>query len=251
MKAVLLAITALIAIAAAGAADAAPMPMPVPYSWTGFYVGGQIGGGWARTSSSFSGFDAGDTSPAVSPNGAGLIVGGQLGYNRQFGFWLAGVETDIAGAFIGGNASSVSPNTFFTVPTEQDINWFGTLRGRLGILPTDRLLVFATGGLAYGGVTVSSVSLAVGGNCVTSSCGSGSASATRTGSAVGGGVEYAWSNYLTFKAEYLYVDLGSLSVTYPITLAVSKATTTSTFAANIVRLGLNIKLGGGPGGPGY
>ena len=164
------------------------MATPVPYTWTGFYVGGQIGGGWARTSSSFSGFDVGDTPPAVSPNGGGLIVGGQLGYNRQFGFWLAGVETDIAGAFIKGNASSVSPNTFFTVPTEQDINWFGALRGRLGILPMDRLLLFATGGLAYGGVAVSSISLAIGGNCITSSCGSGSASATRTGSAVGGGV---------------------------------------------------------------
>jgi outer membrane immunogenic protein len=134
MKALVLAITVLIASAAASGASAAPMP--VPFTWTGFYFGGQIGAGIARTSSSFSGFDAGDTAPAVSPNGAGLVVGGQVGYNRQIGFWLAGLETDIAGAFIKGNASSISPNTFFTVPTEQDINWFGTLRGRVGILPT-------------------------------------------------------------------------------------------------------------------
>ncbi len=249
MKALVLATTLLIASAAASAASAAPMP--VPFTWTGFYFGGQIGAGIARTSSSFSGFDAGDTAPAVSPNGAGLIVGGQVGYNRQIGFWLAGLETDIAGAFIKGNAGSISPNTFFTVPTEQDINWFGTLRGRVGILPTERLLLFAAGGLAYGGVAVSSISLPVGGNCITSSCGTGSASATRTGPTVGGGVEYAWSNYATFKAEYLYVDLGTLSVTYPITLAVSKATTTSTFAANIVRVGLNIKLDGLGFGPRY
>jgi outer membrane immunogenic protein len=137
------------------------------------------------------------------------------------------------------------------VPIEQDINWFGTLRGRVGILPTERLLLFAAGGLAYGGVAVSSISLAVGGNCITSSCGTGSASATRTGPTVGGGFEYAWSNYATFKAEYLYVDLGTLSVTYPITLAVSKATTTSTFAANIVRVGLNIKLDALGFGPRY
>jgi outer membrane immunogenic protein len=249
MKALLFAVTMLVAAAGAAAADAAPIP-PVPYAWTGFYVGGQAGWGFARTSSSFSGFDAGDTPPAVSPNGGGDIIGTQLGYNRQFGFWLAGLETDIAGAFIKGNASSVSTNGF-TIPTEQDINWLGTLRGRLGILPADRLLLFVTGGLAYGGTTVSSISLPVGGNCVTSSCGSGSASATRAGWALGGGLEYAWSNNVTFKAEYLYVDLGSLSVTYPITLAVSKATTTSTFAANIVRVGLNMKLGAIGFGPGY
>jgi outer membrane immunogenic protein len=249
MKALVLAITVLVASAAVSAVSAAPVP--VPFTWTGFYFGGQIGAGIARTSSSFSGFDAGDTAPAVSPNGAGLIVGGQVGYNRQIGFLLAGLETDIAGAFIKGNASSISPNTFFTVPTEQDINWFGTLRGRVGIVPTERLLLFATGGLAYGGVAVSSISLAVGGNCITSSCGTGSASATRTGPTVGGGLEYAWSNYATFKAEYLYVDLGTLSVTYPVTLAVSKATTTSTFAANIVRVGLNIKLDALGFGPRY
>jgi outer membrane immunogenic protein len=249
MKALVLAITVLVASAAVSAVSAAPVP--VPFTWTGFYFGGQIGAGIARTSSSFSGFDAGDTAPTVSPNGAGLIVGGQVGYNRQIGFWLAGLETDVAGAFIKGNASSISPNTFFTVPTEQDINWFGTLRGRVGIVPTERLLLFATGGLAYGGVAVSSISLAVGGNCITSSCGTGSASATRTGPTVGGGLEYAWSNYATFKAEYLYVDLGTLSVTYPVTLAVSKATTTSTFAANIVRVGLNIKLDALGFGPRY
>jgi outer membrane immunogenic protein len=249
MKALVLTITAFVASAAASAASAAPMP--VPFTWTGFYFGGQIGAGIARTSSSFSGFDTGDTAPAVSPNGAGLIVGGQVGYNRQFGLLLAGIETDIAGAFIKGNASSISPNTFFTVPTEQDINWFGTLRGRVGILPTERLLLFAAGGLAYGGVAVSSISLAVGGNCISSSCGNGSASATRTGPTVGGGLEYAWSNYTTFKVEYLYVDLGTLSVTYPITLAVSKATTTSTFAASIVRVGLNIKLDALGLGPRY
>lgn len=241
MKALLLTMAMLVASAAASTASAAS---PMPFSWTGFYVGGQFGGGFGRTSSSFSGFNAGDTAPAVSPNGTGAIVGAQLGYNRQFGFFLAGIEADIADAFIKGTASSISPNTFFTVPTEQDINWFGTVRGRLGVIPTERLLVFASGGLAYGNVTVSSISLPVGGNCITSSCGSGSASGTRTGPAAGGGFEYAWSNYTTFKAEYLYIGLGNLSVTYPITLAVSKATTTSTFAANIVRAGIDIKLDG-------
>ena len=127
----------------------------------------------------------------------------------RFGFWLAGLETDIAGAFIKGNASSISPNTFLHGAHRARTS-IGSARcaAGLGILPTERLLLFAAGGLAYGGVAVSSISLPVGGNCVVSSCGAGSASATRTGPTVGGGLEYAWSNYTTFKVEYLYVDLG-------------------------------------------
>lgn len=58
-------------------------------------------------------------------------------------------------------------------------------------------------------------------------------------------MEYAWSNQLSLKAEYLFVDLGSASLTYPITLAVSQSTTTSEFRTNIIRFGVNYKLGAG------
>lgn len=231
-------------------ASAADMPIPIKgpapiaapaFNWTGFYVGAQAGYGFGETSSSFSGFDAGDTPPSVSPDGGGIVLGGQAGYNYQFGILVAGVEADIAYAHFRGSASSVSVNGV-TQPTEQDINWLGTVRARLGVLPTDRLLVFATGGVAFGGVGVSSSLGPSGGTCAISSCGSGSASATNTGGAVGGGLEYAVSNNITFKAEYLFVDLGSLSLTYPITLAVSQSMTTSNFRASIARVGLNYKF---------
>jgi len=75
------------------------------------------------------------------------------------------------------------------------------------------------------------------------SCGSGFISGTNSGWTAGGGLEYAWSNRWSVKAEYLFVDLGSKSLTYPITLAVSQSTTSSEFKANIIRFGVNYKLG--------
>jgi len=127
-------------------------------------------------------------------------------------------------------------------PVEQDINWLGTIRGRLGFVPVDRLLLFATGGAAFGGIGLSS-SFNPGVNCAMTSCGSGFISGTNSGWTAGGGLEYAWSNRWSVKAEYLFVDLGSKSLTYPITLAVSQSTTSSEFKANIIRFGVNYKLG--------
>ena len=236
---------------AADMATKAPPTSPVPYTWTGFYFGGQIGVGFGDNSSSFSGFDPGDTPPPVSPDRSGVVLGGQVGYNYQFGSWVGGLEADIAYTHIDGTASSISVNGT-TQPTEQDLNWLGTVRGRIGVLPTNRMLVFATGGAAFGGVRVSSSLGPAFGTCGPgNSCGSGSASGTNVGWTLGGGIEYALSNRISFKAEYLYVDLGSKSVTYPITLATSLSTTDSVFRDNIVRAGMNFKLDPGPIAPKY
>ena len=248
----LLTTTVLLMCAASRSAAAADMPLkapplaPVPYSWTGFYIGGLLGGGFGDNHSSYSGFDPGDTPPSVSPNGSGVVAGGEAGYNVQSGRWLAGLEADIAYAHIDGTARSVSANGV-TQPTEQDLNWLATARGRLGVLPSERVLLFATGGAAFGGIGLSSSLAPAVGTCGPgNSCGSGSTSATRAGWTLGGGIEYAVTDRISLKAEYLYVDLGNLSLTYPITLAVSQSTTTAQFRDNIVRAGLNIRLG-----PGY
>jgi outer membrane immunogenic protein len=151
------------------------------------------------------------------------------------------VEADLSYAHIRGSATGVS--TFGVVqPVEQDINWLGTVRARLGLVAADRLLLFATGGAAFGGIGLSS-SFNPGVNCAVTSCGSGSVSATNSGWTAGGGFEYAWSSQLSLKAEYLFVNLGSNSLTYPITLAVSQSMTASEFRANIIRFGANYKFG--------
>jgi outer membrane immunogenic protein len=167
--------TALLFAAPAVAADLAvkaPVykapPVPV-YSWTGWYIGANGGYGW-NNSAGFSEVP-GDQSTAFVNNTGHHIVdptslslstkggfgGAQLGYNWQFGRnWVAGIEADFDGADLKGSGSSGvnmagRPN-FGTLTESQKVEWFGTLRARLGVLLTNNLLLFATGGLAYGKV---------------------------------------------------------------------------------------------------
>jgi outer membrane immunogenic protein len=150
----------------------APAPVYAPlYSWAGFYMGVNGGGGF------------GDTS--------GGLFGGQLGYNWQFGQTVLGLETDIQWSGIKG-----SGNCAFGCETKN--NWFGTARGRLGYA-YDRWLPYVTGGLAYGDVEANP------------SFGFISQSKTSTGWTVGAGVEFALAQNWTAKVEYLYMDLGDFS----------------------------------------
>jgi outer membrane immunogenic protein len=143
---------------------------------------------------------------------------------------------------------------------ESKIDWFGTVRGRVGWLLNDQTLLYATGGLAYGNVSVSG-STALSARAFFVSYGpnasSFGASETRLGFTVGGGIEGRLTALLppgwTWKLEYLYVDLGSLDVATTITaisnfpIAGSNLTGTSSFSTrftdNIVRFGLNYKFG--------
>jgi len=255
MKKVLLSSIALVAFIASGPATAAdialtpiyktPVASPSPhYNWTGFYVGVNAGYGFADTSNSFSSniFDFLPSS-AILPNGKGFIGGAEAGYNWQNGNLVFGLEADISGSGMRGTASGSSAIAITTV--EQKIPWFGTLRGRLGVLPADRLLIFASGGLAFGQTTAATTVFQFGAAPPCNvSCVVGSTSGNTAGWTVGGGFEYAlWQN-LSLKGEYLFVDLGSRSATYPITFSVgSRFTTNSGFEAHIARAGLNYKFG--------
>jgi outer membrane immunogenic protein len=235
---------------AADMAVKAPIaPIAAP-SWTGFYVGvvGGYGAGNQATNFVFAGITGLPGTPVeVRPDGRGGLFGIEAGYNHQIGRALLGIEGDIDYAHISGSATSVSPNGFFMAPTTQSIKSLGTVRGRVGFLANDNLLLYGTGGVAFGrvGMTTAFIPTGIlGGNCVNSSCGAGAASSTKAGPAVGAGVEYAWTNRVSVKVEYLFVDLGRTSTTFPITLAVSTMAANSFYEAHIVRAGLNVKLGG-------
>jgi len=198
-------------------------PPPQMFSWTGFYVGGNAGWGSLR--------DNGETfcvnpfgvlnGPGCSAQtatgdqirGDGFIGGAQAGYNWQLNNWVLGVEADIQGADVKGTVAApitlVGPVPIVAAieNANEKLEWFGTVRGRLGVA-FDRVLIYGTGGLAYGHVKVDQNSVPV--------PGPGpflfpsSASATKTGWTAGGGIEWAFADKWSTKIEGLYYDLGSI-----------------------------------------
>jgi outer membrane immunogenic protein len=271
----------LAAVAAFGfvsGASAADMPVKAPvaaaaYNWTGFYVGGNVGYGWANNSVAVTGdgnlgagndivsrvFDGvvnfNDITRFQDIRAKGAVGGLQFGYNWQVArTWVAGLEADIQGSGVKGSETTVSPAgpaTFIT--SEQKLRWFGTLRARLGLLATDRVLVFATGGLAFGQTNVNSAinsafsaagSTSIG--CTTGAvCLAGSSSKTSAGWTAGGGVEWAVMDRWTAKAEYLHIALADQSI-----VLVTQAPGNGNGTVNaqfknrfdIVRLGVNYRF---------
>lgn len=194
MKKYLLAsVAALGLIAVAGAASAADLPsrkgpvaapIYVPaFTWTGFYVGANAGYGWGNVNTNGLG-SIGDVD--------GFVGGGQIGYNYQIGQFVLGVEADIQGADLssGSNVFGTSVKT----------DYFGTVRARVGVA-FDRFMPYVTGGWAYGNVKTSIPVI-----------GFSSDNSHTSGWAIGGGLEYAFTNNLIGGVEYLYVDLGDKNI---------------------------------------
>ena len=193
------------------------------------------------------------TSLTANFDKTGGFGGGQLGYNFQWDRFVLGVETDIQGSNIDGSGSafaSVPFSRFGTISAntyrESGLDYFSTVRGRLGYT-FDQVLVYATGGFAYGGVSgVASTTLGI------ESLRAGQVaynytvnpSATRTGYVAGGGVEYALTPLWSVKAEYQYIDLGSGNgyIGYHTDTDRARGYYTIEQNFNTVRVGLNYKL---------
>jgi len=192
----------------ASAADlpvkAQPMVTAAPaWSWTGFYVGVNGGFGGDKTTHSFSSTFglSGDRSITSS----GFLAGGQVGYNWQFTNWVLGVEADIDWSNIESKLTvdASIPGGTLSVSTGTELNWFGTVRGRLGFVPWERALIYGTGGWAFANTTTH-FNLAVGGLSVNSKQDN-----DKSGWTAGAGFEYAVLPNVSFKTEYLYIDLGT------------------------------------------
>jgi outer membrane immunogenic protein len=260
----------------AAAADlprkAPPAPPPPVYSWTGFYVGGNIGGGWGSRDVSYSANDPFSTAMLTDPTSdpgfvplpasfdtSGLIGGVQVGYNWQLNRnWLVGLETDFDWSGMRGSATTINNlGSGITTNVDEHIRWFGTVRARIGYLPVDSLLVYATGGFAYGRVErtgnyssnnpgVSLLGFPIGGFAFVCNggtvCFTGSSSGIDTGWTAGGGLEYAFWQKWTVRAEYLYVSLASRSVTE--TALNGGGFTPTSFNANFGRTNFNVARAG-------
>ena len=118
----------------------------------------------------------------------------------------------------------------------QKIDWFGTVRGRVGILATPKVLLYATGGLAYGEVNSSET-------IATPVPSAFSASKTNVGWTVGVGIEGVISGNWTAKLEYLYVDLGTVSGSFTLP-GTDISYYNSRIIDNVLRAGVNYKFGG-------
>jgi outer membrane immunogenic protein len=232
-----------------------PMPMPVPpalgFSWTGFYVGFHDGLMLGTTAARHAGLPAGSATAAndysFNQEWNGGVVGIQAGFNWQLNQWLAGFEADIAASNIKGtgrvdgvtlrDGTGGSPLTF--VSANQTINYLATGRLRLGMLATDNLLIFATGGLAYANMKYS------GQFHLTAADYIGSDSVSRSGWTAGAGLEYRFTDAWSVKAEYLYLNLGSRSLlTTSNTVPGFQSQFDFTTRGSLVRVGANYKFDG-------
>jgi outer membrane immunogenic protein len=263
----------------------------VVYDWTGFYIGLSAGGGFGlggidnHVTSAFcnvidfggAGCDpdqASSAAVAAVPGGfdthpSGFIGGGQIGYNYQMGPVVWGVEADFSGADINGSASktatatvvdkTTTPNTTIvdtiSGTAHQKLDWFGTLRGRVGVVPFTPLLIYATGGLAYGHVSADTnlsgtgVLIVASTPITTSATAAASTSSTQWGWTAGGGVEWLFAPHWSVKAEFLYYNLGRVSANMTLTqlngvtpLTMIGIASTVDAKGDIARGGINYKF---------
>jgi outer membrane immunogenic protein len=238
-------VAALPLLALAASASAADFPRSPAYldvpparaiTWDGFYIGGNLGGGWADARSDFSA--AGVVFGTADNHMNGFSGGLQLGYNWQRGPWLLGAETDFQLANIKGSLSTGCAAAQCGVPLaanyEQKMPWFGTVRGRTGYAQ-DGWLLYVTGGYAYARLTTDA----------SASAGGVSANMSqqdfRNGWTVGGGVEVALTPRWSLKAEYLYLDFGSKSTTWSVTGLPPLGDSTK-LNMNVVRTGVNYRF---------
>lgn len=283
MKRLLVAVTLMIAAhSAAHSADLVRKAPPAPVSnWSGWYAGLNVGGGWANTDVGYAPNDALMSFVFSAPNffplstngdrnrSSGALGGIQVGYNYQFDpRWVAGFEADFQGAGIDGRGTTSYLVGQVSTSTSQSIDYFGTVRARLGYLANDRLLIYATGGFAYAHLnnaasTVTNTGFAGGlagpnGVVYTFSCGSlnaapdlcfsGASGGITPGWTAGGGLEYALGQKWSVKGEYLFAQFKETVNVVAVTAA--PGSTPASYSANfttnlnIVRIGLNYKFGG-------
>jgi outer membrane immunogenic protein len=227
-------------------------PKPAAYSWTGVYAGAHVGGAWGNQTwlEDFSG-SAGFGGPLhqdASYTASGVIGGGQIGFNYQVGWAVAGVEADFSGADIRGDAGPVpavrgAGGCISTATTGEPqtcstkVDWMSTVTGRFGTA-LDRTLLYVKGGGAWEHEQLDNV-------CPTAPCqfSTNTSTGLRVGLTVGAGAEYAFDPHWSAKLEYDYIQFGTRDVTF--LNNVSAALDETEYQRqnfHVVKLGVNYKF---------
>jgi outer membrane immunogenic protein len=214
-----------------------PMMQPIPLGWTGFYLGGNVGGGWGQGDSDFSVGAA--QFGKINNSLSGFLGGAQLGYNWQSGPMVYGLETDIQYSGLRGEVDSPTcPAAICGVALgakyKQDVNWFGTVRGRVGYADAG-WLAYLTGGYAYAHLETSATGTA---GAVTANF---SANDMRNGWTIGAGVELMLSQNWSAKLEYLHLDFGT-DTSNLILPGLPTITDNASLTMEVVRAGVNYRF---------
>jgi outer membrane immunogenic protein len=227
---------------ASSAADLRPIPVKMPpsmqavYNWTGFYVGVNVGGGWSNVDTTF-GTAAFPSFASLDNHMAGVIAGGQAGYNWQSGAWVLGIEADFQYSGMKGSLSAPCPAGIcagLAASFDQKMPWFGTARGRLGYASAG-WLIYATGGYAYTRLE-SNAFASAGGLAVDIR-----RDEDRHGWTAGGGIEVAFAQNWSAKVEYLFMDFGKHEGSWTLT-GLPVITDSMRLQSNIVRGGVNYRF---------
>ena len=208
---------------------AAPIMSPVPvYNWTGFYVGGNVGGAWGTLNAT----DV-NTGASASPNNSGFAGGGQIGYDYQFGPWVIGIRNIFDGTSISGGATIADP--VFSGTINSSLHWFDALTARGGFLVQPNVLFYVQGGAAWTSWDVNAINGA--GTQVGEISGG-----NRTGWTVGGGVEWMFLPHWSTFLEYNYMGFGTRSATTTACVGATCANISARSDLQNVLVGLNYKF---------
>jgi outer membrane immunogenic protein len=223
-------------------APAAYVPVQAPvYNWGGVYIGANGGSSYmtqAGTTNTItsSGASVG-TGPAISA--WGFAAGGQIGANFQMNQIVFGVEADADYLSNSTTVTVTDPSGLASASHQFQLDVLSTVRGRLGFA-VDRILLYGTGGLAMGEYEVTRTQLTGMAGTATPNTVE-NVSDLRLGWVAGGGLEWAFSDNWTARAEYLYANLESVTDTYAIS---NRTQVAPTMGVSMVRAGLNFKFGG-------
>jgi outer membrane immunogenic protein len=233
-------------------AKAPAMPMPPPFSWSGFYIGGNLGGAWTNidATDAFFGQNFGNN----SNNGGVFIGGGQLGFNYQVGNYTGGnfvwgVEWDFDGTSKNNNntgngaiiAGALGLGHAFTAGFNE--RWVTTIAARFG-WAYDRVLFYGKAGGGWLGISSFTVT-----DLTTGASISGSGNASVGGWLVGAGFEWAFADNWSARFEYDFLGLGNRTFTVPAGFPLAGDTfTTSNLNVQMATVGINYRFNWGATG---
>jgi outer membrane immunogenic protein len=219
------------AIAADLPVKAPPPPPPPPFSWTGLYIGANIGGAWSHAAITDT-----VTGASLGFDNSGFIGGGQVGFNYQINNFVLGAEWDIDGTSINRTGPGIA-TAFGTLQASASTDWITTLAGRIGFA-FDRWMVYFKGGGAWVQNSATLTNLTTGASI--------SASNTNGGWVAGVGAEWAWSGPWSAKIEYDHVELDNFSSAATVVTAADRFNLSRNI--DMVKFGINYRFNWGGGG---